>query len=121
MVPGVFELRYTENTDTAFSLLHRFVEPGPRHWLLSGMMIVAVLAIATFVATRWRVLTSVQRAGGLIVLGGALGNVIDRLARGYVVDFLHVSYWPVFNVADVAICIGGLLLAFGSSGQRASA
>ena len=121
MVPGIFELRYTENTDTAFSLLHRFVAPGPRHWLLSVMMVVAVLAIAAFVATRWRVLTSVQRAGGLIVLGGALGNVIDRLARGYVVDFLHVSYWPIFNVADVAICIGGLLLAFGASEQRASA
>jgi signal peptidase II len=122
MVPGVFELRYAENTDSAFSLLHRFVDPQPRHWLLSGLMVVAVLAIAALVAMRWRSFAAAQRAGALMVLGGALGNALDRLARGYVVDFLHVSYWPIFNVADVAICVGALLFALGARdinrGQR---
>jgi signal peptidase II len=118
MVPGVFELRYAENTDSAFSLLHHFVDPQPRLWLLSAAMVVALVAIVTFLAARWRALTATQRAGGLMVLGGALGNVIDRLARGYVVDFLHVSYWPIFNVADVAICMGALLLAMGAREHR---
>jgi signal peptidase II len=121
VVPGVFELRYAENTDTAFSLLHRFMDPEPRHWLLSALMVGALLAIATFVAWRWPALSGARRAGGLLVLGGALGNVIDRLARGYVIDFLHISYWPIFNVADVAICIGALLLVLGAREQRASA
>jgi signal peptidase II len=44
-------------------------------------------------------------------LGGALGNVIDRLRLGYVVDFFHVEYWPVFNVADSCIVVGVALLA----------
>jgi signal peptidase II len=121
MLPGVFELRYVENTDTAFSLLHRVLDPEPRHWVLSLLMVGALLTIGTFVVKSWRALNGIQRAGGLFVLGGALGNVIDRLARGYVVDFLHVRHWPVFNVADVAICIGALLLAFGFAERRARA
>jgi len=121
VVPGVFELKYIENTDTAFSLLHRFVDPEPRHYLLSTLKVVVLLAIATFVVKRWKELGNVQRAGGLLVLGGALGNVVDRLARGYVVDFLHVRHWPVFNVADIAICFGALLVAFGLTGQRSVA
>ncbi len=122
MVPGIFELRYAENTDSAFSLLHRFVDSEVRFWLLSALMVVAVLAIATFFAMRWRTFAVAQRAGALMVLGGALGNALDRLTRGYVVDFFHLSYWPIFNVADVAICVGALLFAFGardiSRGQR---
>ncbi|HVJ19880.1 MAG TPA: signal peptidase II [Polyangiaceae bacterium] len=121
MLPGIFELRYAENTDTAFSLLHRHVDPEPRLWLLSALMVAGLLAIGAFVFTRWQVLSGLQRVGGLFVLGGALGNVIDRLARGYVIDFLHVRHWPVFNVADIAICIGGLLLLLGVPRQRVSA
>ena len=44
-------------------------------------------------------------------MGGALGNVIDRMRQGYVVDFFHVEFWPVFNIADSAIVIGVILLA----------
>jgi signal peptidase II len=121
MVPGVLELRYAENRDTAFSLLQGFVDPGPRHWLLSALMVVSLLAIVGFVARRWRMLAGTQQAGALLVISGAVGNVIDRLARGYVVDFLYVRHWPIFNVADMAICIGALLLVFGSREQRPSA
>jgi signal peptidase II len=45
------------------------------------------------------------------VLGGALGNMVDRIVRGYVVDFIHVKGWPIFNVADIAVVVGvGLML-----------
>jgi signal peptidase II len=53
------------------------------------------------------------RAGLLLVLAGAIGNYADRLWRGYVVDFIHVPHWPVFNVADVLIVVGGALVLSG--------
>ena len=48
-------------------------------------------------------------------MAGAIGNYLDRVLRGYVVDFVHVGHWPVFNVADAYITVGCLLLALGSS------
>ena len=51
--------------------------------------------------------------GGLLVVSGALGNLYDRLAYSYVVDFLHLHHWPVFNVADSCITVGACLLAWG--------
>ncbi len=47
-----------------------------------------------------------------LCLDEALGNLLDRVARGFVVDFIHISHWPVFNVADIAIVLGGLCLAW---------
>jgi signal peptidase II len=48
--------------------------------------------------------------GLALLLGGALGNYLDRVGRGYVVDFIHAAHWPVFNVADVWVTLGGLAL-----------
>ena len=59
-----------------------------------------------------------EAASLALILGGAIGNVIDRVAYGYVVDFLDVYYgsyhWPAFNIADSAICLGAVLLIFDS-------
>ena len=46
-----------------------------------------------------------------LLLAGALGNLSDRLFRGYVVDFIHLHHWPIFNVADICIVVGALLFA----------
>ena len=54
----------------------------------------------------------VGRAAILLVTAGAAGNVLDRIARGYVVDFVHVPHWPVFNVADAYVTVGAILLAW---------
>ena len=51
-----------------------------------------------------------QHVAFALILSGALGNVIDRLMRGYVVDFIHLTRWPVFNVADIAVVAGVILL-----------
>ena len=59
----------------------------------------------------WRKIT-LAVAGLSLILAGALGNLIDRLMLGYVIDFLDLRIWPVFNVADSAITIGAALLAY---------
>jgi signal peptidase II len=117
VIPGVLDLRYTLNSGGAFSI----GQSAP--WLFAGATIVVSVVI---VATAWRhtsVLTSV--ALGLI-LGGALGNLTDRIVRGprltgKVIDFIDVHVWPVFNVADSAVVIGAVLLALSATrdGERA--
>ena len=103
----VLKLRYVENTDVAFNLL-RWIPLEVRGPLLIISGALAIIVVCGLLLQR-RV-TGWLRAGLLLVLAGALGNYIDRLARGYVVDFIHVTHWPVFNVADVLITLGGALL-----------
>jgi signal peptidase II len=117
VIPGVFDLKYTENTDTAFSLLGKLLGQDERHLLLSVLGSVALVVFVAFVAPRWAELGRWQRFGMVLVLGGGLGNLTDRLLRGYVIDFLHLHSWPVFNVADIALCVGAPLVLF--FGQRA--
>ncbi len=112
-----FRLRYAENPGAAFGLFRSFPENirGPLFHLVS---IGAVLMITFFFSK----LTGMKREerwalwGLPLVLGGAVGNYIDRLARGFVIDFLEAHWfdkaaWPSFNVADMAICVGvGMLV-----------
>jgi signal peptidase II len=109
LIPGVLDLVYTENHDTAFSLLHRVTNPakGPLLILMSSL---AILAIAVAWWKRRAVAGRIEHLAFVLIVGGAIANVLDRVARGYVVDFIHVVRWPVFNVADMAICVGGPLL-----------
>ncbi len=106
---GMLDLRYTENHDVAFSALSRLAFPGKDAILLA---LSAVLTLGVGVAW-WRARSApVARQLALaLVAAGALGNVLDRAMRGYVVDFIHLAHWPVFNVADTAIVAGGLLWA----------
>jgi signal peptidase II len=110
LIPGVFDLKYTENTDTAFSLLGNVLGANERHVLLMTLGSAALLAFVVLVASRWNGLGGWSRLGTVLVLGGGLGNLTDRMLRGYVIDFMHLHAWPVFNVADVAVCGGALLL-----------
>jgi signal peptidase II len=109
IVPGLFDLRYTENHDTAFSLT--------RAWGTDAKPVVlAVLASTVLVALglwwwKQRRGAPLEQVGYAFAVGGAIGNVADRIVRGYVIDFLHLELWPVFNVADVALVVGlGLVL-----------
>ncbi len=90
--------------------------PGVAFGLGSNLPLWVVLAITTAVAAivavgAWRSWFPNPWAAGLVV-GGALGNVIDRAQAGTVVDMLHTGWWPTFNVADVAVVGGALLMAF---------
>ncbi|MCB9608246.1 MAG: signal peptidase II [Polyangiaceae bacterium] len=112
VVPGVLDLRYAENTDTAFSLLGSHVGTEPRVLLLSLLGALVTLGLLGYAALRWRAFNLGERVAMGLLLAGAVGNLGERMVRGHVVDFLHVRHWPVFNVADIAVVAGALLFAF---------
>jgi signal peptidase II len=109
LAPGVLELRYARNDDTAFSLLH-YLHVARSPALLLAVSLVALLGIAIAWVVARRRAGLAQHVGYALVLAGALGNVVDRAMHGYVVDFIHLSHWPTFNVADIAVVVGVLLL-----------
>ncbi len=101
LVPGVFHLTYITNTGAAFSLL-----TGKAEWLrwLSLAVSLGLMALACF----GPVLNTLEQLGYGFILGGALGNGIDRFVSGSVVDFLdfRLIQFPVFNLADMFINVG---------------
>jgi signal peptidase II len=108
----VFNLVRAHNRGAAFSMFD--AASGWQRWVFSALAVVVSVTLVTWLAR-------LERRAGLMaaalasILGGALGNVIDRLRLGYVVDFLQVHwqqhYFPAFNIADSAITVGaGLLL-----------
>jgi signal peptidase II len=119
LLPKVLELRYARNDDVAFSALSHWDIPHRAAVLMTMSLVVLALAIAMWVrhraSSRAWTLTDI---GFAFVLAGAFGNVLDRLARGYVVDFIHLSYWPIFNVADVCIVCGLIALGLARSRER---
>ncbi len=113
VIPGYFRIAYVRNWGVAFGY---FAEPGStwKPYLLACLAIVAVVVIIVYSSRMpsQRVLLQVALA---VTMGGILGNFIDRVLRGWVVDFieLHIGdslHWPTFNVADSAITIGIALL-----------
>ena len=107
LAAGILELNYTENTDSGFGLL-RWVSPAVRTPLLTAAQLVGGLAFLVFCLRRR--LPTLARFAFLLLAGGALGNGLDRLAHRHVVDFIHLTYWPVFNVADIYVTVGAMLL-----------
>jgi signal peptidase II len=115
LVPRVLSLSLRTNPNGAFGLFAGF-PADLRLPILLALSVLAILAISVFTlrALGWSVTVSV--ALGLI-LGGAVGNQLDRLLRGEVVDFINIHFgaerhWPTFNLADVAITAGSLILVF---------
>ena len=114
IVPRFFRLTHTENTGAAFSLF----ADSPSRWkttLLIGFSLIAMIIVSVLLWKQSHVLTTTGIALSLI-LGGAVGNLWDRVASGRVVDFLlfyiKQYQWPVFNLADSAIVVGAGLLVF---------
>jgi signal peptidase II len=115
---GWLTLTYTENRDMAFGLLGHFVEEDARFWILTGAKSFAVLAGAIFLLVRHARINAGVLFAVALVMAGAAGNLLDRVLRGHVVDFLRVPHWPVFNVADIAICVGYGVLILSMPAQR---
>jgi signal peptidase II len=107
-----FNLTYVRNTGAAFSFLSQ--AGGWQRWFFAGLALVMSSMMVLWLL-RLKSHEKLMGAALSLVLGGAVGNLIDRVAYGYVIDFLDVYYqdwhWPAFNIADTAICIGvGLML-----------
>jgi signal peptidase II len=118
-VTGFFSLILTYNTGAAFSFLA--TASGWQRWLLAGIAIAAAFVIVVLLRRGGSALYS---TGLALILGGALGNLYDRLVLGKVVDFLlfHYREWayPAFNVADSAITVGAALLILDSFRRQRS-
>ncbi len=112
VIPGFFQITHTENTGAAFSLFADSTIPW-KTGLLIGFSAIALIVVSVLL---WKNDAAHIGTGvGLsLIMGGAFGNLWDRLARGRVVDFLLLYVkqyqWPVFNLADSAIVVGAGLL-----------
>ena len=112
VIRGFFYITHVENRGAAFSLF----ADSPSQWKMAMLVVFSIIALLVVLTLLWRNTHTIATTGvGLaLILGGALGNLWDRLLTGRVVDFLLFylgSYaWPAFNVADSAIVIGAGLL-----------
>jgi len=112
VIPGFFRLTHVQNTGAAFGL---FAESSAQ-WKVGALVSFSILALIVVSALLWKnghALTTTS-IGLSLILGGAMGNLWDRMVSGHVVDFLDFYvgnyHWPAFNVADSAIVIGAILL-----------
>ncbi|MBR5909381.1 MAG: signal peptidase II [Schwartzia sp.] len=105
VLAGIFHITYIEN-------------PGAAFGLFANQRVIFIVAAALVIAAAclmYRRLMSekvIVRWGVALLLGGAAGNLIDRVRIGCVIDFLDFRIWPVFNIADIGICIGVALLMY---------
>lgn len=120
VITGFFNLVRVHNTGAAFSFLAQ--ASGWQRWFFIGL---GFAASAMFI---WMLRSHAEQRlfafSVAMLLGGALGNVIDRLIHGHVIDFIQVYYqhyyWPAFNLADSAICLGAALMVLDSFRQPAT-
>lgn len=112
IIPGFFRITHTENTGAAFSLF----ADSPSHWKTSALIAFSMVALVVVLGLLWKQKQALTTTGIALslILGGAFGNLWDRIASGRVVDFLlfyvRQYQWPVFNLADSSIVIGACLL-----------
>lgn len=104
VIPGVFRLFYVQNTGAAFGI---FQGNSP----VLAVLAVLVVLFLLFYFRRWIAESSWLALAIGLQLGGAIGNILDRLQHGFVVDFIDFRYFPTFNVADSAITVGVIILA----------
>lgn len=112
IVPGLFQLTHWENTGAAFSMFADSTSP----WRTFGLIAFSVIACIVVFYLLWKHGPALDTSSVslCLILGGALGNLWDRLAKATVTDFLDFyvgeHHWPPFNVADSAIVVGAALL-----------
>lgn len=112
VIPGFFAISFATNTGAAFSLFRQL--PG----VLTVLGAVILAGLAVYVVRSGPTTTPLARIALALLIGGAAGNLIDRVRLGYVVDYLDVFvgryHWPTFNLADSAVTIGAGLLVLAS-------
>lgn len=109
IIPGLLDFYLAHNTGAAFSFLNEHPE------VITGVSLIAIIVILIWSMRLPVGVLSARIAMGLFI-GGGIGNLIDRIRLQYVVDFIHVYYrqwyWPTFNVADIAISSGIIIIMY---------
>ena len=109
---AVLDITCMHNVGAAFSFLAS--ASGWQRWVFIGLAVVVSIGITIWLIRLPRGVHALLAGGLALVLGGAIGNVIDRIRLGYVIDFIHFhwerAYFPAFNVADSAITVGAACL-----------
>ncbi|MFC1991624.1 signal peptidase II [Chloroflexota bacterium] len=107
---GLFRLTHINNTGAAFGLFQ------DQSFLLTIAAFTGIVLILLFVLTASRYFPFLDSTPGKmalgLVLGGTIGNLIDRLRFGYITDFIDIGIWPIFNLADSAVTVGVILFAY---------
>lgn len=104
IIKDILHLTYILNPGAAFGMLEY-----SRVFFISLTMV--ILACAVIFRKKIQQETPMIKFGGALFLGGAIGNLVDRIKTGLVIDFIDFRVWPIFNVADIAICVGvGLIV-----------
>ena len=106
VIGGIFSITYVQNRGAAFSL---FTGRGKMIMVITFIALcIAVWYMEKHKNSHWTLLLSLE-----LIIAGGVGNLIDRAVRGYVTDMFDMHFFPVFNVADIAICVGcGFLIMY---------
>ena len=106
VLPGIFHLTYIQNPGAAFGLFENLT-----------LFFIAIAAfLLAFLAFAYKELAAQGiwvRYGMSLLAGGAVGNLLDRVRLGAVIDYLDFRIWPIFNLADIGICLGATLIVWG--------
>lgn len=106
LIDGILRITYIHNNGAAFSIFQ-----NKTAFLIAMQVTVIAVVLVYLIARRkkdhWCLLVSIS-----LIAAGGIGNLIDRAVNGYVVDFLQLPHWPIFNVADISVCTGCGLLVF---------
>lgn len=103
VISGIFNITYAQNPGAAFGIL-----AYRTNFFIAITILLAIIIIVLFIILDKEY--NLLKLGLALQLGGALGNFIDRVKTGYVIDFFDFSFWPVFNMADIAIVTGVAIL-----------
>ena len=107
IIKNILNFTYVENKGIAFGMF-----AGRRFLFIIMSLVILVMVLLVIFKTPKEARSIFLKVGGALVVSGAVGNLIDRVFKGYVVDFIELRFidFPVFNVADIAVCIGAAML-----------
>lgn len=107
VIPGIFDITHIRNDGAAYNLFSQVPI------LLIIMPALVMIAGLIYIGITYRKSNTLLMVAIAMVIGGGLGNLIDRISKGYVVDYFDIHIIPIFNIADICICIGcGLLFIY---------
>ncbi|MBO6304121.1 MAG: signal peptidase II [Selenomonadaceae bacterium] len=105
IIQNAFHITYILNPGAAFGIL----ENERVFFIIAGFL---VLALGVYLLPKLKKQEKLIRFGSIFLLAGAVGNLIDRIRNGLVIDFIDFRVWPVFNIADIAICSGTFFIIY---------